>query len=217
MGGYKGGRAGQPHRGKNTAGGVLLHIPHFATLIKKKKKKSHRFALLVTEDCLLSRGVGVRTIVPGHSTPPLSVWCVYQTPRVSETTRSSERDPGRSPSLSAGAGASIGRGKDTQSYCSSLQQEQNQGGEGLLRAFIFNYSYLSYHSLSSGQTIAMATIISSNLYSLLIFCSTFAKHQLLRVQFTFYQSVLLAHAATVNVPYCTDTMLFNGLVFDDPQ
>ena len=39
MGGYKGGRAGQPHRGKNTAGGVLLHIPHFATLIKKKKKK----------------------------------------------------------------------------------------------------------------------------------------------------------------------------------
>ena len=65
----------------------------------------------MTEDCLLSWGVGVRTIVPGHSTPPLNVWCVYQTPRMSETTWSSERDPGRSPSLSADysyVGASIG-------------------------------------------------------------------------------------------------------------
>ena len=91
------------------------------------------------------------------------------------------------------------------SYCSSLQQQQNQGGAGLLRAFIFNHSYLRYHSLSSGQTIAVATIISSNLYSLLIFCSTFAKRQCLRVQFTFYQSVLLAHAVMLNVPHCTDT------------
>lgn len=40
-----------------------------------------------------------------------------------------------------------------------------------LRAFIFNHSYLSYHRLGSGQTIAMATIISGNLYSLLIFVS----------------------------------------------
>lgn len=48
-------------------------------------------------------------------------------------------------------------------------EKKNHSGEDLLRAFIFNYSYLSYHSLGSGQTIAMATIISSNLYSLLIF------------------------------------------------
>lgn len=40
-----------------------------------------------------------------------------------------------------------------------------------LRAFIFNYSYLSSHSLGSGQTIAMATIISGTLNSLLIFVS----------------------------------------------
>lgn len=39
MGNYKGGRAGRPHRGKNTAGVVFLPIQHFATLIKKKKKE----------------------------------------------------------------------------------------------------------------------------------------------------------------------------------
>lgn len=63
-------------------------------------------------------------------------------------------------------------------------------GKGLLRAFIFNYSYLSYHSLGSGQTIAMATIISGNWCSLLILVS-FLQTLVFSVLIYFDQSVLL--------------------------
>lgn len=63
-------------------------------------------------------------------------------------------------------------------------------GKGLLRAFIFNYTYLSYHSLGSGQTIAMATIISGNWCSLLILVSLL-QTVVFSVLIYFDQSVLL--------------------------
>lgn len=62
-------------------------------------------------------------------------------------------------------------------------------GKGLLRAFIFNYSYLSYHRLGSGQTIAMATIIFGHWCSLLILVS-FLQTLVFSVLIYFYQSAL---------------------------
>ena len=187
---------------------LLLPIQHFATLIKKKKKKFHRFALLLT-DGLLFRGAGVETAVPGHGTSPCSVWCISQTPRRPDTPGCSVRagrPPPQQTALVLGLPQGEGRRCHAAPACSS--NEPKWGGPA--KGFYFNHSYLRYHSLSSGQTIAMATIISSNLYSSLIICSTFAKCRCLRVQFTFHQSVLLAHAAMLNVPHCTDTGFLMG-------
>lgn len=71
MGNYMGERVRTATQREENCWCVASSHPAFCNLDqKKKKKKSHCFALLLTEDGLLFRVVGVGTVVPGMALHP---------------------------------------------------------------------------------------------------------------------------------------------------
>lgn len=183
MGNYMGERVRTATQRKKTA--VCCFFP--SSILqpwskKKKKKKSHCFALLLTEDGLLFRGAGVGTVVPGMALHP-AVSDVFPERRGGQTPPGALWGPQTTPSQQTVLGLPQGEGGCCLTAPAAAAATKPKWGRSAT-AFILNHSCLSYHRLSSGQTIAMATIISSNLHSLLIFVPLLQSISV-RVQFSF--------------------------------